>query len=389
MSQVPSVVTLVIDHLPASLLGPYGNTMIETVSFNRLASESLLFDFAFADSLDLRTTYRRLWSGIESDAEWILITDDSEVASLGQANFDRIVLIEQPVTGQMAASPATTQLANFFAQASAWIAEELEAGQFCWIHSRGLAGDWDAPYETRQKFAGEEDPLPPRFVSSPHRHLDIRQLDPDELLGYQQAAAAQVVVLDDCLGVLLDQLNEIENDIPHLFVCTSLRGCGLGEHGLVGVEHQLHSEAVHVPMMIRFPGRIQISEDRIGRSSSLTSLKVLAPILQAWLNENAMELSQIMKQVDQIHPDKQAEIITIINEEFEMIQTHAWKLIRQQNGTIRLYAKPDDRWEINDVSDRCPLIVEKLVDLLDRRIGLDANRSQVVRLEDELVLRKD
>jgi hypothetical protein len=380
---------LVIDQLPASLLGPYGNTTIETASFNRLAAESLLFDFAFAESLDLRASYRRLWTGIETDAERILVTDDSDVASLAQTTFDRVILIEQPVASESASSPAGTQIANFFAQVSAWIAEELDAGQLCWIHSRGLGGDWDAPYDLRLKFVGEDDPLPPQFIQSPRVEFESSPVDPDRLLGYQQAAAAQVVLLDDCLGVLTEQMDELAVQIPVLFVCTSPRGFGLGEHGLVGVDQQLFSEAVQVPLIIRFPCNTRFASERVGRSGSLTSIRVLAPLVQAWLNGQLEELGDLLERIDQIHPEKSAEIMAIGNDDFEMVQTHAWKLIRKGDGNVQLFAKPDDRWEINDVSDRCPLVVEKLVDLLDRKIGFNGNPGQPILLEDELVLRRD
>lgn len=379
---------LVIDQLPASLLGPYGNTMIETASFNRLAAQSLVFDFAFAESLDLKATCRRIWSSLAADAERVLISDDSQLASLAQEEFDRVILIEQSAALKAAASSSATQLANFFAQASAWIAEEMEPGQFCWIHSRGLGGDWDAPYELRQQFAGEDDPAPPHFVASPSRQLES-EVDPDELLGYQQAAAAQVLLLDDCLSVLLDQLEEKQFDIPVLLVCASTRGCGLGEHGLVGIDQQLHSEAVQIPLMIRFPASSPQSLDRLGRSSSLVSLTAISGLVDAWLSASPVEVNRQLDQIDHVHPDKSAELIALRSEEFEMVHTHAWKLIRNQNGSVQLYAKPDDRWEINDVSDRCPLIVEKLVDLLDRRIGFERPIDLSIRLEDDLVMRKD
>jgi hypothetical protein len=35
------------------------------------------------------------------------------------------------------------------------------------------------------------------------------------------------------------------------------------------------------------------------------------------------------------------------------VQTPTWKLITAA-GQDRLYVKPDDSWEVNDVSDRCP-----------------------------------
>ena len=47
----------------------------------------------------------------------------------------------------------------------------------------------------------------------------------------------------------------------------------------------------------------------------------------------------------------------------ESIQTHAWKLIRG-NGT-RLYVRPDDVWEVNDIHSRCMDITNSLEALLD------------------------
>mgnify|MGYP006198526789 CR=1 FL=1 len=41
-----------------------------------------------------------------------------------------------------------------------------------------------------------------------------------------------------------------------------------------------------------------------------------------------------------------------------VIRTPAW--LMKQADLIELYAKPDDRWESNDVANRCPDIVEQL-----------------------------
>jgi hypothetical protein len=50
------------------------------------------------------------------------------------------------------------------------------------------------------------------------------------------------------------------------------------------------------------------------------------------------------------------------------IRTPAWHLRISQSPSVqdeqaatdRLYTKPDDRWEMNDVANRCPEIVEQL-----------------------------
>jgi hypothetical protein len=389
---LPSAVMLIIDQLPASLLGPYGNTIIETTGFNRLAAQSLLFDFAFANSLDLKTAYDRNWSVLNNGYESILITDEPEVANHPKSRFDRLILIDQPPVSKAAASSAGTQLANFFAQATAWLAEELEPEQLVWIHSQGLAGAWDAPYELRLKFAGEEDPPPPHFLESPCRQLGANERDPDLLLGYQQAAAAQLILIDDCLSVLLDELDESSDGKRLLLGCSSIRGCGLGEHGLVGIDQQLYNESIQVPLLLRFPDSAASSQPdyrRVGRSGSFVSLNSIPGLLQAWLSGDETQVDNLLAVLDSVVPDKARQVMTIINGRFEMIQTHAWKLIRSVTGEVQLYAKPDDRWDINDVSDRCPLIVEKLVDLLDRRIGVDATILPDLALEEELALRRD
>src|SRR5687767_11396436 len=58
-----SAIVLVADRLGAGYLGPYGNTWLPTPTFNALAAESLLVEFALADSPDLAAVYRSYWSG--------------------------------------------------------------------------------------------------------------------------------------------------------------------------------------------------------------------------------------------------------------------------------------------------------------------------------------
>ena len=58
-----NVVVVTIDRLGAGYLGPYGNTWIETPSFNRLASRSLLLETTIAASPELASTFHSYWSG--------------------------------------------------------------------------------------------------------------------------------------------------------------------------------------------------------------------------------------------------------------------------------------------------------------------------------------
>ena len=69
--------------------------------------------------------------------------------------------------------------------------------------------------------------------------------------------------------------------------------------------------------------------------------------------------------------DKSQELVVSSSETHEAIQTHAWKLVRStaDEADIQLlFKKPDDRWEVNDVHDRCPNVVPAINELLDRAV---------------------
>lgn len=410
MLDLPNALMIVIDQLPAYLLGPYGNTLIETENFNAFAADSLLFDFAVADSVDLSHALKRAWFPCASDRsesilglptgaqiETILITDDPRVAQHSLARFDQIVQIDHPEFDSGAKEIADTQLVNFFAEVAAWLDTEWETGQLCWVHSKGLGGTWDAPYPLRQRFAGEDDPNPPRFIDLSHVQLDEGTIDPDQQLGLQQAAAAQVAILDQCLGILEHAwLPKLKTYKP-LIGLTSLRGCGLGEHGELGIGYSLHSEVIQVPLMIRFPNDHRAIStlptkttwnDWVqwpkGRSSMMVSVAEACQLFVAWLHSDQARLENILEDLDAINPTQSQAVIVLNSDRQQMIQTPAWKLLRDLEGKVQLFAKPDDRWEISDVSNRCPQIVEQLLVWLDRLQPNPSNHAPITSIHRHL-----
>jgi len=423
----PSAIVLVLDQLSASMLGPYGNTSVETANFNRLAAESVLFEFAFASSPKLTTAYDHWWGpkpllpAIESSdlhdpaessvsltfptrlseagIETVLITDDLSISEHRSAEFERVIYLESLVataSTKAAENEAETGLAQFFAAATAWINEEFEPGMLVWLHSQGLSGPWDAPFAWREELCDEEDPLPPDFVAAPSLWLDPDTTDPDELLGLQIAATAQVRLLDEFLGVLLDEIDRLPADCQPMFCLTSPRGCALGEHGLVGAGAQLFNESVQIPLIIR-PAQCPLTHQAT-RSSKLVQTKQLIPLLEQALianspvaaesqtpvNPSSLATQELLSELNQVLPNREWESIVISSDEHESLQTHAWKLLRSKMGGAQLFAKPDDRFEVNDVSSRCPDVVEKMIVLLEERL-----QGKQFKLPEELVRRAD
>jgi arylsulfatase A-like enzyme len=241
---------------------------------------------------------------------------------------------------------------------------EIPEPGLIWIHSQGMAGPWDAPLPLRQQFADEEDPAAPEFVDPPERVL-ANDVDPDELLGIVHAYAGQVSLVDACLGSLLDALGDSPLADQTLLAVTSPRGYPLGEHRRIGGD-DLYGELLHVPLLLRLPGGLGPA-----RSRRLVQPCDLYATLAEWLalpTDDAPGLCQSLlpaAQGDEV-PVRQLAIATASGQ--RAIRTLAWLLRESQaNGETRreLFAKPDDRWEVNEVSSRCGDIVEQLAAAAD------------------------
>ncbi|MFK7766223.1 MAG: sulfatase-like hydrolase/transferase [Mariniblastus sp.] len=425
--EIRNAVVLVVDRLGANMLSVYGNTMFETENFNRLAARSIVFDQAITPSTKIEDAYQSLWSGVLPAGDpqaagsaknppnqnsptdgsppldfkntlmeklgtlgisSALLTDAPQIENLeASSDFDRVIPIRTTPSEKLADAPEQTELASFFAQATQWLTD-LEPRSLTWLHARGLSGAWDAPYELRCRFADSEDPDPPTFHQPPARLFDAASDDPDELLGYQQACAAQVMMLDDFLGVILDLMDSPEWSST-LFVVMSTRGYPMGEHQIVGdladanlpdscdaTDSQaptnlsaapgIHSESVHVPLIVCLPNHESFADARAVRNGSLVQTEWVHALLSDWFTSpSESNFDRIWKSAALSLPNKRHEAACVHNGDFRAIQTHAWKLITNGQHT-ELFAKPDDRWEVNDVSRRCSGVIEELSDILQR-----------------------
>jgi arylsulfatase A-like enzyme len=361
-----SAIVLVIDRLGAAFLGPYGNTWLDTPQFNRLASRSLLSEFVLADAPDVGAAYRAWWTGRhalvpassmpalpemarEAGLSTRLVTDEPAVADLaGAAAFDERIFVPQE-QARSAAEFEETAICRLMLAAVEQAQTQREPA-LTWIHSRGMAGPWDAPPPLRRQFADEDDPEPPAFVEPPERLLPAG-FDPDEQLGIVQAYAGQVALVDLCLGLLLDAIDASPHAHETLVAFTSPRGYPLGEHRRIGGA-DLYGELLHVPQLVRYP-----ASRGPERSQAVTQPGDLAPTLASWLElpgtgaaTRAIPLS-LAKSSDQ-----------------RAVRTPAWFLreSREDDQPRReLFAKPDDRWEMNEVASRCGDIADQLAAAAD------------------------
>jgi len=375
-----NAIVLVIDRLHCGYVGAYGNSWIATPAIDRLASEGFLFDQCLIDSPRLETLYRSLWLGSHALAPArpsedqrglarllaargiaaTLLTDDPAVASHPLADgFEMFLSLPAAERGEVVQTPEETHLAGCFAQ----LVDQLESAQapFCvWCHLKGLAAPWDAPLGFRRAYMEEGDPEPPLSADVPDRMLP-GNFDPDELLGFSQAYAGQVTLLDTCLGALLEFLQTSRVGEQTALVLLSARGFPLGEHRRLGAcDEALYNELVHVPLVLRFPDGLGAA----GRSSTLVQPSDLwATLLDLWgvsVEDPPFAAHNLMPLVREVAAGARDRLgIAGIGSE-RAIATPVWYLRMPPSGSDELYVRPDDRWQVNDVTDRCSEVAEKL-----------------------------
>jgi hypothetical protein len=446
-----NAVCLVVDRLHAGYVGAYGNSWIDTPWLDRLAGQSLLLDCALVDSPDLEQLYRSYWQGChalcppppeprpslasllgEAGVTTALLTDEPQVARHPLAvDFDKLVEIDPPWQPQTAAAIDRTHFGRCFVEMIEWL--RSARGPFLlWCHLGGLGTTWDAPFTFRAAYRDQGDPPPPPGADVPDRFLPANY-HPDELLGITQAYSGQITLLDTCLGALGDFLDALPDSDETMLTLASSRGFPLGEHRRVGpCDAPLFGELVHVPWMIRLP-------DAAGaalRSHRLVEPSDLWATLLDWWGLSASSagpLSAIGPGVRAISPtsplkkgtgSELTREIPAENRGFEVpvpflqrattaesllplvrgqpvagrdrlciagaegqraIRTPAWYL--RAAAEPELFAKPDDRWEINNVASRCQDVVEQLLEALAAyEAALSAGRiSDLPPLSDALL----
>ena len=417
-NQPRKVIVLVVDRLNPSQIGAYGNTCHSTDAINRIASQGILFDQAVSPIASLEASYQHLFNAVSSSNDlespnetWLAAVGRSGVETTFMCDrdwlaespvldgFDSVIQLSVKPLDRLASRVSQTSLARFFAQTIDRL-EAMPSQSLAWIDCSGLAGQWDAPYELRQSLADPDDPDPPTFYEPASFVFDAKDGDPDALLGVQQAVDAQVQMLDDFIGVLLDVLDQPEF-ANTMFCLTSLRGYSMGQHSLVGsadadVAQSLplkygYNESLRSPLMVCLPENYadgQAIRDQSVRSGKLVTPAVVLNLIESFLTEADDQVESWLVDNSAL-PVCDRAMVVIQNEAEVVLLTHAWKfMLNSQTDDCELYAKPDDLWEVNNVSQRCPNEVRLFRELVEQ-IALNPKLAdqEGFRLPEELVTR--
>ncbi|MBI3466932.1 MAG: sulfatase [Planctomycetes bacterium] len=347
--------------LNAESVGCYGNGGIQTPHLDRLAAEGFVLDQAFADSPDPMAARRAWWTARHQFP-----------LSRAEAGADlaagEVPCQEQSLLGLLRSNGIRTNLIRDMPGIRS--SDVPEEGDFERIielepHPPDSTG---RAFETARQWLEHEAGNGPSLV-----FLDCCGVHGPAGLGAGEAQTVEA--LDTQLGSFLDGLQARGVWEGSLMLVTSDFGESVGLRDASDAVSGLHEERVHVPLILRWPGQT----DPASRSPALVQAVDLMPtLLDAFgvaVPPSVQGLSLLPLVRFEQRKLREHACMGIAGRGWA-IRTAQWHLIFPQpdphgdgSSEPRLYVKPDDRWERNDVAKQFPDVAEQLLKTLHSYAG--------------------
>lgn len=386
------LLVVTVDRLPAWILPSYGATWVAMPALDALAGRGLVFDRLVAAGDDARAAAADLLGdsgqGLLAAAMaggWpvTLVTDDESLVPADLAARAGVRLVAARPKADVEDDEEDTNLARLFAVAE----QVVKAGgqRLVWCHAGSLGVAWDAPGEFRDAYVDPDDPPPPAGAGVPEMNLGA-DADPDLAVGIRQAFAGQLTLLDRCIGRLLDALPG-DGDEAWTVLVAGLRGLPLGLHGCVGSAPLApYGELVHVPAIIadphglmaaqRYGGLVLHADLGATLVESVTGTRRDIDPARPWQGRS---LAGLLESWSAVERDR----VIVAGSAGCAVMTPGWLFVRAAVAAAagggwspgRLFAKPDDYFEICDVADRCPAVAEELLRVSEAAAAGDLQRA--------------
>lgn len=390
------------DRLPSSLIGCYGAAWSDTPGFDRLACDGVTWDGCYTSTEFLLSTgwpLRFVQQTVRPLlASGVRVTHLSAGFSLHADQADGIERIGLDAELSGASDPAPAILAA----ATDWIVRNRPSGNsstLTWI---------SVPWELPQRVALPDGPLTASFLEEFSTPAAVRELlaemlpaeadrlpqagetlewfaewiEPLARLGLfvpdalprsrvaaairRAAAMVRVSLLDIRLGQLREALTEAADRFEEtLLVVFGRKGDLLRHHPLVqeGMP-PLVEERIHAPLWMRGPGF-----DAGTRRGGLVSLDDLAATLNEWFRSPIAETADSLSLLDAEGRalDGRHEMLRLREGTSQSLRTadlHAVSRSISDEATddipIRLFLKPDDVWDLQDIAPQMPDVAEEV-----------------------------
>jgi arylsulfatase A-like enzyme len=406
------LLVVTVDRLPAWMLAAYGATWVATPALDSLAARGVVFDRVITPSPAAADTLRDLLAAERPDGQpllaaavaggWrpVVVTDDAAMVAdmtAGEAGpAVDVRLVEAVAKENVEDDDTQTNIARLVDAALEVIASGEHRLVWCHVGSLGVA--WDAAERYRDRYIDPEDPPPPRGAGVPGFAVDA-DTDPDLVVGIRQVFAGQITLLDSQLGRLFAAVQEAKAAAagPWAVLVISARGLPLGLHGWVGIggREVPFGELIHVPAIFLDPAG-RMAAQRYGglvvpADIGCTLADIVAPATEAKPQPSAIDPSAPWRGVSLAGLFKNwsapvRDRVVVAGPDGAAIVTPAWHGLLAAGPAAsvakpaaearsRLFAKPDDFFELTDVANRCGAVAGPLEALLEHAVTGDGRAA--------------
>ncbi len=414
-----------VDTLRADALGAYGGP-VPTPTLDGLAASGLLFEAAIASAPETAPSHASLFTGLPVQAHGVTQNGGSLPAgrrtlaeSFREGGFATAAFVSSfvldprfgwsrgfeiydarfPRSGETIhhriGFAARHRLQGYDRRAAAtrraalaWLAEAPEPF-FLFVH----LFDPHAPYQAPPEWLGRV-PVPWARRAAVRRapglrdQPGLRRLHPATLAEMLRHYQAEVLVVDEEIGSLLEALEDSGRRARTLVVVTADHGEGLGQHRMLDHSPNLYEEQIRVPLLMQGPG---LAEGR--RVDALVGLEDLAATLCELLGVPSRVAGQSFAGLlrggasprkavigrRRLYPEAYAGTRGVKH----FVRDSRWKYIRASHEPDELYDLSADPRERRDLLEREPEQAARLAALLDEHLRRHPLREGAAELGEE------
>ncbi len=228
-----------------------------------------------------------------------------------------------------------------------------------------------------------------RFSEQP-RHVNFERLvaedpfNPEDLKEISNQYDASLAYLDSELRNLFDELRRRNLDQNLLVVITSDHGESIGEHELIGHRTSLYLDQLHVPLLIRFPGktpeglRVAVPVGTRSLAATIAEMAGLGdsgipgPSLSPCWSGGPCGESEILSEVDKGGYPGADKHWPVRQGWVKSLLTEKWHFILQQTGKRELFDWKSDPLERRDLAGtpEGQAVVQELMNQLAKKAPL-------------------
>jgi arylsulfatase A-like enzyme len=149
---------------------------------------------------------------------------------------------------------------------------------FAWVHYFDPHGDYvpPAPYDTMYPVGDDFEPVPGTDAMDLSAEKKSGLVNPDEIIPLYKG---ELTYMDHHIGELLDVLEELEIEDRTLVILVADHGESMTEKSIYFAHAGLFNPVTHVPLIMRFPGRISPGTEVTAMTSSVDIVPTILDFL--------------------------------------------------------------------------------------------------------------